>query len=182
MYDIFYATGGANTAIEAIIRFQSVKRWHMIDTTRQQTLAEHSANVAMLAGYISLTCPDMYFGEHSRVAAAALTHDLAEVFIGDIPTPTKKYISGVKELERTILPGEFKFMETSNPDIGLLVKLCDLADGIRFMTAYGIGTTAEHAKKGLAHQFENKSAEAMGRWPLSVHHHVVTYLETYAIL
>jgi hypothetical protein len=48
--------------IETVMRLHSVKRWHMIDTTRIQTLAEHSANVALLAFYIARTAPRMFFG------------------------------------------------------------------------------------------------------------------------
>ncbi|CAB4120823.1 HD domain containing protein, partial [uncultured Caudovirales phage] len=95
----FYAYGKNRASIEAVMRFHAVKRWHMIDTTRQQTLAEHSANVALLAYHIALHAPLMIFGGALAVSGMALLHDIDEVFTGDIPTHTKQHLIGLQELE-----------------------------------------------------------------------------------
>jgi hypothetical protein len=154
--EAFYAyRGECPVELEVIMRLQSVKRWHMIDTTRQQTLAEHSANVSLLVWYIASTCPVMYFGPSEVIASQALMHDLDEVFVGDIPTHTKrasaKLFGAVKDLGREVLP---KCMQ---PDPGersrLMIKAADLADGIRFIRLHGVGVTARHAHEGLKKQF-----------------------------
>lgn len=153
----FLAYGDDRHALETVMRLHAVKRWHMIDTTRQQTLAEHSANVAMLALMIARTFPQI-FQNSCRIAAFALTHDIPEAFTGDIPTHTKRHLSGLDELEARITPPVFQTEIDKN---GMaLVKLCDLADGIRFIRLHGVDLTARHARDGLAGQFHSKLADA----------------------
>lgn len=174
----FYANGEQRAGIEAVQRMQAVKRWHMIDTTRQQTLAEHSANVALLAWYIATTAPGMHFGPSDRIASVALRHDLAEVFTGDIPSHSKRHLTGLKELEKAVLPFVFESDDVS-PDIHLLIKLCDLADGIRFVRLHGVDVTSEHAAAGLYKQLDVKLEEAT-RWPSPVLHYVTDAVRFYA--
>lgn len=171
-----YATG--NPAIESIVRFQSVKRWHMVDTTRQQTLAEHSANVAMLVMLIQRTCPDIYFGTGGSLVSYALLHDIEEVFVGDIPTPTKRVFGIDPDRFDDVIPHQFRLGEY-RPEDKIMVKLCDLADGIRFIRRYGIGRIADHADMGLSLQMEERSREARLLWPALVHSHVSGILGSY---
>jgi 5'-deoxynucleotidase YfbR-like HD superfamily hydrolase len=154
------------------MRLHSVKRWHMIDTTRVQTLAEHSANVAMLAFVVAKTCPRMFFGPAENVAAYAMMHDIGEAFTGDIPTHTKKYITNgqLKALEDNVTPALFKV------DVSLdqkkLIKFCDLADGIRFIRLHGVDVTAEHAQAGLEEQMQWKIQESWEEWDRDIADHV----------
>lgn len=174
----FYANGEARAGIEAVQRMQAVKRWHMIDTTRQQTLAEHSANVALLSWYIATTAPGMHFGPGDRIASIALRHDLAEVFTGDIPSHSKRHLQGLKELEKDVLPFLFGADGVSD-DQNLLIKLCDLADGIRFVRLHGVDVTSKHAEDGLYKQLDAKLAEAT-RWPAPVLYYVTDAVRFYA--
>jgi len=176
----FYAHGKEWAGIEAVMRFQSVKRWHMIDTTRQQTLAEHSANVALLARQIANTAPRMFFGDAALVADRALRHDVPEVFTGDIPTHTKRHLDGLTGVERMVTPPGMRMRDPS-PVIDLLIKLCDLADGIRFIRLHGVGATAKHAQSGLDAQFNEKVATMTTReWPEEVQGHVRKAITFYA--
>lgn len=178
--DKFYAYGSARAGVEAVMRLHSVKRWHMIDTTRVQTLAEHSANVALLAYYIARTCPRMYFGPAQAVAVCALTHDLPEVFTGDIPTHTKPALSGLAELEEQIVPREFR--NAASHDMTTLVKICDLADGIRFIRLHGVDVTAKHARAGLEAQMEKLLVSVLVSlgWPSDVVGYVIDICNFYA--
>lgn len=171
-----YATN--NPAVESIVRFQSVKRWHMVDTTRQQTLAEHSANVAMLVMLVQRTCPELYFGSGGSLVSYALLHDVEEVFVGDIPTPTKYTFNINSKQFEEVVPREFNLGEF-RPEDKLMVKLCDLADGIRFIRRYGIGRIANHADAGLSLQMEERYRQARSLWPALVHSHVSDILGTY---
>lgn len=165
--------------IETVMRLHSVKRWHMIDTTRIQTLAEHSANVALLAFYIARTAPQMFFGVATHAAAAALVHDIPEVFMGDIPTITKPFLDKekIEQLERTVtLP---VFNVDASVTTKQMIKICDLADGIRFIRLHGTDITAKHARAGLEAQLA-KMKEQVGSifqhpsymWPQDVIDHV----------
>lgn len=175
--DDFRVDTDIEPGIEAVTRFQSIRRWHMIDTTRSQSIGEHSANVALLAYHIAIYAPQGYFGSASSVLAPALFHDLPEVFMGDIPTHTKKYLTGVKELEERLTPVEFKYEADEN--VNLLIKLCDLADGIRFIEKYGVDRVAIFAMDGLRAQLDNKLLHARAIWPDHVYELVNNKIQTY---
>lgn len=170
--------------IETVMRLHSVKRWHMIDTTRTQTLAEHSANVAMLAFYIARTAPTMFFGAAVNAAAAALVHDIPEVFVGDIPTMTKPYLDKekIQALENMVTLPIFKV--DARTDTQTMIKICDLADGIRFIRLHGVDVTAKHAQAGLEAQFENMrelvAVQQNPVWPENVVNHVFATATFYA--
>lgn len=160
-----YAYGPANAEVEAVMRFGAVKRWHMIDTTRLQTLAEHSACVAALAYLIATKC-NGFFGPAWQVTGAALLHDMAEVFTGDIPSHTKSQLMGIDELEHETLPHVWGY--DVEPKVRMLIKLCDLADGIRFIRLHGVDVTSRHAREGLEEQLARRKREADEQWPGNV--------------
>lgn len=179
------AYGPDRHAVETVMRLHSVKRWHMIDTTRQQTLAEHSANVALLASTIAATCPNPHFDKPAIVAAYGLTHDLPEAFTGDIPTHTKGYLTGLDELEQKLTHPAFGKITGRGGvlrDTQVLVKLCDLADGIRFIRLHGVDATARHAREGIEAQLSQKLNEAADelQWPEGVLKHVRSNIMFYA--
>jgi len=71
---------------EVALGIQYVKRYHMCDMGRQQNVAEHSYNVAMIVLETA-----MWLDERNRNVVAllrrmmmALTHDLPEYFTGDL--------------------------------------------------------------------------------------------------
>lgn len=176
----FLAYGPERHTVETVMRLHAVKRWHMIDTTRQQTLAEHSANVALLAMMIARTAPIEYFDTWAVVAAAALVHDLEEAFTGDIPTHTKKHLQGLSGLEDSVRHPAFNVGVNGNTKN--LIKLCDLADGIRFVRLHGVDLTAEHAKEGLEDQLLERFyvAEHDLKWSEHLLQHVRNQVMFYA--
>lgn len=176
----FLAYGPERHAVETVMRLHAVKRWHMIDTTRQQTLAEHSANVALLAMMIAKTAPINYFDDSNTIAAAALVHDIEEAFTGDIPSHTKKRLQGIDTLEKEVLHPAFK-VEININSISL-IKLCDLADGIRFVRLHGVDMTATHAQEGLEDQMIDRinMCHAELKWPSHVLNHVREQIMFYA--
>ena len=175
----FYAYPDGFRQLEAVMRFHAVKRWHMIDTTRPQTIAEHSANVGLLAYLLAKTAPGMHFGPASVFAEYGLLHDLGEVFTGDVPSHTKRHIMGLNELESQVLPVMFDLR--LSPNEKCLIKLCDLADGVRFIRLHGVDLTSQHAREGLEQQFKDWQLTARNLfWPDSVLAHVFKNLHFYA--
>ncbi len=174
------AYGPDRHAIETVMRLHSVKRWHMIDTTRQQTLAEHSANVALLAMMIAATSPIFQFATGAVIATYALMHDIPEAFTGDIPTHTKQHLLGLNDLEASVTHPIFQLKVRENDKA--LVKLCDLADGIRFIRLHGVDLTARHAREGLEAQMALKLDEVSSilGWPDDVVKHVRNNVMFYA--
>jgi len=116
--------------IQDVMRASSVKRWHTVSTIRQQTLAEHSFNVCMLAKQMA----DMIGMPAQRKALLlemALVHDLDEVFTGDIPTPAKEQ----QPINEDWAGDHF---------LKHIIKLADLIDAFWFIHNWGAG---QHAKK-----------------------------------
>ena len=175
--DDFRVDTAVESGIEAVTRFQSIRRWHMVDTSRTQSIAEHSANVALLAYYIAHTCPDRYFGAAGQILLPALVHDLPEVFMGDIPTHTKKHLKGIDELEEMLTPPEFLYEAPDHHH--LLIKLCDLADGIRFIERFGVDRVAIFAMQGLHAQLEKKFVSARAEWTEAAYDHTYNVITTY---
>lgn len=182
MLNDFLAYDREYHATETVMRMHAVKRWHMIDTTRVQTLAEHSANVALLAMLIAKTAPIEWFDTYVVVAAAALVHDIPETFTGDIPSHTKRRLDDIKlgQLEREVTPSVFDI--AFNDHTRRLIKLCDIADGIRFIRLHGVDLTAAHARVGLERQFNGHFIEASVdmEWPDHLFDHVRNNLMFYA--
>ncbi len=77
-----------------------VKRYHTVDTVVGETVGHHSANMAILCVLLSEEKPS------AALLMAALTHDMAEQFTGDIPT-TAKWES--KELKEALASMEARF-------------------------------------------------------------------------
>lgn len=71
-----------------------VKRFHTIECLREQTIADHSWNVAQILLHLD---PEV----SRELLRAALNHDIPEYFTGDIPAPMKwDYPLMVKEIEK----------------------------------------------------------------------------------
>ena len=70
------------------LRAGIVPRWAIIKTSKAQSVAEHSYNVAMITKIILsdfITTPL----DDNEIIVTALGHDFHEIYTGDIPTPAK---------------------------------------------------------------------------------------------
>jgi 5'-deoxynucleotidase YfbR-like HD superfamily hydrolase len=73
-----------------LARTSHIKRWTIINTTKEQNLAEHQYNVTVIA--MRLFINDVGEEPSAMFMAAAMFHDAAEIRTGDIPTPGKDFI------------------------------------------------------------------------------------------
>ena len=140
--------------IKDIIRSGHVTRWHMVRTTRSQTLAEHLYLVTMIA-------LDIYDGVYEgksnpsdkmELLEWSLRHDTPELLTGDLPTPIKRRLEAyfkegqnpLDELEDATCP-KFKAAKEAveGKAVERIVKLADLADAIAFLQEEGVN---EHSK------------------------------------
>jgi 5'-deoxynucleotidase YfbR-like HD superfamily hydrolase len=126
------------------LRASHVKRWHIVECTRNQTVAEHSFNVAILAEEIcNLINADEQF--KNLVRQYAIHHDIPEIALGDLPTSVKSVfgeeaIVEVNNISKTLDP----LSAVDSPMAYRVVKLADLLDSVIFLAQHGVGT---HAKK-----------------------------------
>lgn len=80
-----------NSFFALIFRQKYIKRWGLMRNVSDENLAEHSAQVAMLAHALALIGNKRLARSYDlgKVTLAALYHDGAEVYTGDLPTPVK---------------------------------------------------------------------------------------------
>ena len=123
------------------LRLSSIKRWHMVDTTRVQTVADHSYGVAVIAREIWRTIGAATGNDvcsQLSVLVAALDHDADEVFTGDCHNPSK--------LSAEDFAAKFKCCWASASMQGRIVKLADLMEARHTITQIGVGEYANAIK------------------------------------
>lgn len=132
-----------------LARASHIKRWHIVNTTVQQNLAEHQYNVAT----ISLALRTRIRGgvPPADFVLAALFHDAAEIRYGDIPTPGKQFIKAFvddRELFDNMDSGILPSIPFSNFGViddldEKIIKLADLIEAAWWIRENGAGA---HAK------------------------------------
>jgi len=100
------------------LRAHLIPRWCVVKTTRNQSVAEHSYNVAVIARKL---CKMLGLNEAETNAniAEALLHDSDEVYTGDIPSPAKIHVAVDGDSVTT----------TKNP----IIKLADYIEAFVFI-------------------------------------------------
>jgi len=84
----------ANHAFFSILsRMKYINRWGLMRSTRNETLSEHSMDVAVIAHALAVIGTQRFGRLFSaeRIALLALYHDCSEILTGDLPTPVKYY-------------------------------------------------------------------------------------------
>lgn len=105
-----------------------VLRYHTVSTLQRETVGHHSHGVACL---VLLLEPQA----GARLLRAALLHDLAEQYTGDIPSPAKReYGIGeqVDQLERRLMAEAGIAYPQLDPADTRILKLADIAHGALF--------------------------------------------------
>lgn len=142
-----------------ILRNNHVTRWHMVDTVKTQSVAEHSFNVAVLAGFLAKK-KGLPLQE---VTWAALYHDVGEALTGDVPSHLKRVISYKDPIEDKLTYLGQK-LQTEDPKIKEIIKMADLIDAVHFLGRYGIGIHAEQVMSEIAALITDQDAlELLGK-------------------
>lgn len=119
---------GFDHPIDLIRNAGAVKRYHTVDTLRQQTVAEHSWGVAM----ILLTCVPFPSRE---LVSQALYHDMAEVLTGDVPATAKwnwPEFASAEQRSADDFHRQYGYQEHLQPWEFELLKLADGLEGFSF--------------------------------------------------
>lgn len=80
-----------NTFFAAVSRMKYIERWALMHSSRQESLSEHSLEVAMIAHGLC-TLANIRYGRQldaDRAALIGIYHDASEIITGDMPTPVK---------------------------------------------------------------------------------------------
>jgi 5'-deoxynucleotidase len=157
------------------LRACHVRRWHIVQTSREQTLAEHSFAVAVIAG--SLAAAMRYKGlmHHSlqlKLLQHALAHDLIEVRTGDMPTPFKRVLEkaggvGIVEKAEDLVDSDHSgaMRTVEGTEIETIVKLADMVEAIYFLQDNGVGGHAKSVLDGLRMNLSLAVTDAAKQWP-----------------
>ena len=185
-------SGPTKLTLQDLLRAQHVKRWHIVNTSREQTLAEHQYNVTTiaLALYNSLVGVDLVInaGEICVLTLAALYHDAPEVRTGDIPTPSKRLIRhfGGAELfdniENLINP-DIPFIGKPHSGVRSLnnfIVMADHIDAAYWIREHAVGARAREVADKCWQNMEDKTNELSAgtdqNWRLAVNDVLVSLL------
>lgn len=118
--------------INTILGGGVTRRFHTVDTVKEDNVAQHSFGVAWFCYILS---PEQCT---ANLLLAALAHDLPEHEIGDVPSPTKRadpaLWKGLHRMEREVLKlADLEFEITEEQE--RILKLADCLDGLRHCVA-----------------------------------------------
>lgn len=123
--------GSLDQTLDLIMQGSSVKRFHSVETIKDNPTSSHQWGVAML---VYLMSDGMQAGRRLNLVMAAITHDIAEKVFGDIPAPTKRRL-GMREVIGDL---EDSYLEANGLKFDLdfeqesILKLADIFDGMLF--------------------------------------------------
>ncbi len=132
--------------IQDVTRAMSVKRFHIVETSRPMTLAEHGFLVSMVA----VELVERMDVESAQLAYHAMwwgmMHDLDEIVDGDIPTPTKEK-NGIDSH-----PQGYDYVPES---VRKIVKIAELITDAWFVRDYGVGRHATSVAQDCENRLES---------------------------
>lgn len=126
-----------------IARMKYITRWSLMRNSLPENIQEHSHMAAVLAHALAVIRRDVFHipCDPDKCASAALFHDAAEIFTGDLPTPIKYYSPAVLDAYRQVeavavnrllesLPEELRpayapLLQEADPGVRALVKAAD---------------------------------------------------------
>ncbi len=81
------------TFFASVSRMKYISRWALMRNSRQESLSEHTVEVAIIAHALCVIGNTRYGRQLSAEKAAllGLYHDASEIITGDMPTPVKYY-------------------------------------------------------------------------------------------
>lgn len=130
------------------LKLAQVKRYPICFTNKDQSVAEHSFGVMLITMELLKSVNDRDLADCAL--AYALTHDMDEVFTGDIPSPFKREL-------RAKCPAVSKHLEPeAKPPLAvkLIVKLADYLEAIYFLREYGGSRTADEVLEDIDRNFK----------------------------
>ena len=146
------------------LRAGHVKRWHIVNTTREQTVADHTYLVTVIALHLYNTIVGVDYRDASealKLVIGALFHDATEIRTGDIPTPGKAFIranttEGIfDEIDQVLLPETPYIGGEISKELHQMIKMADAIEAAHWIRDNGTGRHAEIVAGGCWRRVED---------------------------
>lgn len=148
-----------DTFLNDALALSFVTRWTTVNTVRYQSVADHAYRAALIAYEIYR----VYFTSNELVRPFnllwhALTHDVDEAILGDIPSPAKKFLRPRRDIPTDALP--------RTPDIDVTItemaitNLADKIEAVTFIRRHGCGPHAKRIEDRLMQVIAMTASEA----------------------
>lgn len=168
----------AEFTFDELMRCGHVKRFQIVRTAREQSIAEHMWRVWAITSMIlrAMQAPPMT----QHVAQSwALMHDTPEVLTGDIATPAKEAMRkavpegdpvrnielAMSDIYRDIWQESKLPQDEGWPPPYDIVKLADIIEAACFLGCEGLGTHANYVREELAERAQSNFRSLTERYP-----------------
>ncbi len=113
----------------SVSRMKYINRWALMRNSRQETLSEHSLEVAMIS-HVLCVIGNVRYGRNAdpdRAALIGIDPDASEIITGDMPTPVKYYNRDIRDAYREVEHvAEMRLLEQLPEDIrGVYAEIFD---------------------------------------------------------
>lgn len=160
-------------AVRDMLRLTTIKRWTIIEMVRDQSVAEHAYGVWVLANDLYRVMEDVPHNsfEREEVSFWALTHDMEEVYTGDLPSTVKEVVESIapgalKTLKEKILMDHFPRLAARMRGVdrtlaSTYVKIAEIVESILYVRSYAIDRNrAMEVENTLTAAMDSTLAEA----------------------
>lgn len=164
-------------------RIGHIKRWHNVNTVRQQTVAEHCFMVTLIALELWHNLPTYHYESKEqdtrdllRLVLGSIFHDAPETAAGDAPTPAKRLlveITGDKDLFRKLderLMPKIPYIDEEVPELlDMIIEMADAIEAAHWIADNGAGYHAAVVKGYVRRRMEDRVekfhvAQPMAGW------------------
>lgn len=132
------------------LRLMQVKRYPICHVNRDQSVAEHSYNVMLIAMDLAKETKDRDVIE--EVMNYAMVHDIEEVYTGDIPSSFKRQLRAECPEVAPLLDG----LKSTPGEVRSIVKLADLLEAMYYIREFGGSRLAEQVLADITANFERE--------------------------
>ena len=138
-------------SIQNLVRLQDIKRWTVVSTTRQQSVAEHTCTVFFLTIEIATRLGVPFNSlQMAGIGMRAMLHDIDEIFTGDIPTPAKRRMNRKARNSLHVIADQ----QVASEQAKLIVKMADWIETTEFIYQYASGVHADQVVNKMMEERE----------------------------
>lgn len=149
-------------SFDEFMRAGHIQRWHVVNTVKTQSVAEHAYMVTVIA--MELFQRVVGFDDPAEVnllMAGALFHDAPEIRYGDIPTPGKRFIRErvgqdfFADMDRDLMP-EIPYVGGTIPERLIpFIRIADAIEAYSWISANKAGAQADMVARTCAAHLQN---------------------------